>query len=78
MTQHFFCGKRCGRCKLQKVKVSNKGLDWSSPKNVYWKNAVERCESLKIFLHGNAEFEASDFILELRKAPIFLSNLVFF
>ncbi|KAF3330620.1 UDP-sugar [Carex littledalei] len=57
-------GTRCGKCKLQKVKVRNKGLNWNSPKNVYWKNEVERFESLKIILHGNAEFEASDVTLE--------------
>ncbi|XP_078181562.1 UDP-glucose pyrophosphorylase 3 isoform X2 [Carex rostrata] len=57
-------GTRCSKCKLQKVKVRNKGLNWNSPKNVYWKNEVERFESLKIILHGNAEFEASDITLE--------------
>lgn len=66
----FFFAQRCGKCKLQKVKVRNKGLNWNSPKNVYWKNEVERFESLKIILHGNAEFEASDVTLEVWMAPI--------
>lgn len=61
----FFFAQRCSKCKLQNVKVRNKGLNWNSPKNVYWKNEVERFESLKIILHGNAEFEASDVTLEV-------------
>ncbi|XP_020114095.1 UTP--glucose-1-phosphate uridylyltransferase 3, chloroplastic [Ananas comosus] len=57
-------GTRCGRCKLQSVKVTNKGIDWSSPNNVYWKHDVKRFETLKIILHGNAEFEAKDVVLQ--------------
>ncbi|XP_078435521.1 UDP-glucose pyrophosphorylase 3 [Wolffia australiana] len=53
-------GFRCGRCKLQNVRVINEGIDWSSPKNIYWKNDVQRVESARIVLHGNAEFEAAD------------------
>ncbi|KAJ0987634.1 hypothetical protein J5N97_005990 [Dioscorea zingiberensis] len=53
-------GRRCARCKLQNVKVQNKGIDWASPKNVYWMHDVQRFESLKVILRGNAEFEATD------------------
>lgn len=53
-------GHRCGRCKLENVKVMNDGIDWNSKGNVYWKHDVERFEALKIILHGNAEFEAVD------------------
>ncbi|XP_044977828.1 UTP--glucose-1-phosphate uridylyltransferase 3, chloroplastic [Hordeum vulgare subsp. vulgare] len=57
-------GARCGRCKLQNVKIVNEGINWDSPSNVYWKHHVERSESLKIILHGNAEFEAKDVFLK--------------
>ncbi|CAL5203037.1 unnamed protein product [Lathyrus oleraceus] len=57
-------GQRCGRCKLQNVKVLNKGVDWSYDGNMYWKHDVKRSEVLKIVLHGNAEFEATDVVLQ--------------
>ncbi|XP_059627949.1 UTP--glucose-1-phosphate uridylyltransferase 3, chloroplastic [Cornus florida] len=57
-------GHRCGRCKLQNVKVVNEGIDWTSGKNLYWKHEVQRFEALKVILLGNAEFEATDVILQ--------------
>ncbi|KAG8085859.1 hypothetical protein GUJ93_ZPchr0010g10262, partial [Zizania palustris] len=57
-------GARCGRCKLQSVNIVNKGINWSSANNVYWKHDVDRSESVKIILHGNAEFEAKDVVLK--------------
>ncbi|KAG6665926.1 UTP--glucose-1-phosphate uridylyltransferase 3, chloroplastic isoform X1 [Carya illinoinensis] len=57
-------GQRCGRCKLQNVKVLNKGIDWNSGNNVYWKHDVQRLETFKVILYGNAEFEATDVVLE--------------
>ncbi|KAJ1263295.1 hypothetical protein BS78_09G172500 [Paspalum vaginatum] len=57
-------GARCGRCRLQNVKIVNEGIIWNSPSNIYWKHDVERSESVKIILHGNAEFEAKDVILK--------------
>ncbi|XP_058110341.1 UTP--glucose-1-phosphate uridylyltransferase 3, chloroplastic isoform X2 [Magnolia sinica] len=57
-------GYRCGRCKLQNVKVLNNGIDWKSPENIYWKHDVKRIEALKVILHGNAEFEATDVVLQ--------------
>ncbi|WOK95503.1 UTP--glucose-1-phosphate uridylyltransferase 3, chloroplastic [Canna indica] len=57
-------GQRCGRCKLQNVKILNRGIDWMSSDNVYWKHDVQRLETLKIILHGNAEFEATDVVLK--------------
>ena len=59
---------RCARCKLENVKVQNKGIDWNSDKNLYWKHDVQRFEALKVVLHGNAEFEAVDVNLEVRFA----------
>ncbi|GJN14673.1 hypothetical protein PR202_gb01528 [Eleusine coracana subsp. coracana] len=50
--------------RLQSVKIMNEGINWTSPKNVYWKHDVERSESLKIILYGNAEFEAKDVVLK--------------
>ncbi|ONK77069.1 uncharacterized protein A4U43_C02F2790 [Asparagus officinalis] len=57
-------GHRCGRCKLQNVKVTNKGVNWMADDNVYWKHVVQRFENLKIVLQGNAEFEATDVVLQ--------------
>ncbi|GAB4827621.1 UTP--glucose-1-phosphate uridylyltransferase 3, chloroplastic [Ancistrocladus abbreviatus] len=57
-------GHRCARCKLQNVRVLNKGIDWESEDNIYWKHEVQRHEALKVILHGNAEFEATDAVLE--------------
>ncbi|KAF8402599.1 hypothetical protein HHK36_010687 [Tetracentron sinense] len=57
-------GYRCGRCKLQNVQVLNKGIDWNSSENIYWKHDVQRFEALRVILHGNAEFEAMDVVLQ--------------
>ncbi|CAH2064010.1 unnamed protein product [Thlaspi arvense] len=57
-------GLRCGKCKLHNVKVVNRGIDWNSKSNVYWRNDVNRLETCKIILHGNAEFEASNVTIE--------------
>ncbi|KAF7816504.1 UTP--glucose-1-phosphate uridylyltransferase 3, chloroplastic [Senna tora] len=57
-------GQRCGRCKLQNVKVLNEGIDWTYGGNTYWKHDVQRSEALKIILHGNAEFEATNVVLQ--------------
>ncbi|KAK8473790.1 hypothetical protein PHAVU_001G244900 [Phaseolus vulgaris] len=57
-------GQRCGKCKLQNVKVLNKGIDWNCGRNIYWKHDVQRSEMLQIILHGNAEFEATDVVLQ--------------
>ncbi|XP_027159295.1 UTP--glucose-1-phosphate uridylyltransferase 3, chloroplastic [Coffea eugenioides] len=57
-------GKRCGRCKLENVKVVNEGIDWNSGDNLYWKHDVDRIEAVKVILHGNAEFEAMDVTLQ--------------
>ncbi|KDO68901.1 hypothetical protein CISIN_1g002690mg [Citrus sinensis] len=57
-------GYRCGRCKLNNVKVLNKGIDWDCGDNTYWKHDVQWFEALKVILHGNAEFEASDVTLQ--------------
>ncbi|KAL5568814.1 hypothetical protein UlMin_025389 [Ulmus minor] len=57
-------GNRCGRCRLENVKVLNEGIDWNCGNNVYWKHDVQRIEACKIVLHGNAEFEATDVTLQ--------------
>ncbi|KAL4576122.1 hypothetical protein LXL04_012211 [Taraxacum kok-saghyz] len=57
-------GYRCARCKLENVKIRNKGINWNSDKNLYWKHDVERFELVKVILHGNAEFEAVDVNIE--------------
>ncbi|KFK34847.1 hypothetical protein AALP_AA5G200800 [Arabis alpina] len=57
-------GLRCGRCKLHNVKVVNRGIDWNSKSNVYWRNDVNRLETCKIILHGDAEFEASNVTIQ--------------
>ncbi|KAI8017884.1 hypothetical protein LOK49_LG04G03035 [Camellia lanceoleosa] len=55
---------RCGRCKLQNIKVLNEGIDWTLGNNTYWKHDVQRFEALKVILHGNAEFEATDIVFQ--------------
>ncbi|OVA02764.1 hypothetical protein BVC80_9093g113 [Macleaya cordata] len=57
-------GHRCGRCKLQNVKVINRGINWNHAENIYWKHDVQRFEAVKVILHGNAEFEASNVVLQ--------------
>ncbi|KAH9612052.1 hypothetical protein KSS87_005833 [Heliosperma pusillum] len=57
-------GHRCARCRLQNVRVFNKGIDWDCGSNIYWKHEVHRIEGLKIILHGNAEFDANDVTFE--------------
>lgn len=59
---------RCGRCRLQNVKVLNKGIDWSFGENIYWKRDVQLLETFKVILHGNAEFEADNVTLQVRFA----------
>lgn len=54
---------RCSRCKLENVKVINDGIDWSSRDNLYWKYDAKRFEAVKVVLHGNAEFEATDVVI---------------
>lgn len=44
----------------------NEGIDWNHGENVYWKRDVQRFEACKIILHGNAEFEATNVILQVR------------
>lgn len=56
---------RCGRCRLHGVQILNKGVDWQCNSNVYWQHQVHRLEALEIILHGNAEFEAFDVVLEV-------------
>ena len=53
----------------------NEGINWTSPNNVYWKHDVERSESVKIILHGNAEFEAKDVVL---KVQLLIDSIFFY
>ncbi|GFQ07401.1 hypothetical protein PHJA_002884200 [Phtheirospermum japonicum] len=57
-------GRRCARCKLENVKVLNDGINWNSDDNLYWKHDVRRFEALKVILHGNAEFEAKNVVIQ--------------
>lgn len=43
----------------------NKGIDWNAEDNIYWKLEVQRHEGCKIILHGNAEFEATNVVLQV-------------
>jgi len=55
---------KCGKCRLQNVKIENKGIDHARTENIYWKHEVKRREMCEIVLEGNAEFEAKDVTLE--------------
>ncbi|KAG0557572.1 hypothetical protein KC19_11G141300 [Ceratodon purpureus] len=57
-------GTGCGRCRLHGVEIRNKGVDWHCNSNVYWQHQVHRLETIEVILHGNAEFEAFDVVLE--------------
>jgi len=58
-----FDNSQTGKCTLINVTVKNKGIDRSF-KQASWKRQVHRSESLRITLHGNAEFFAENVILE--------------
>lgn len=62
---------------MENVKVCNKGIDWSYPDNVYWKHKVRRFEMLKIVLHGNAEFEAVDVVLQVTYTQMLICEIFF-
>lgn len=49
--------EQCGKCTLREVIVENLGIDRMAP-NQYWKDQIHRLESMRIRLHGNAEFFA--------------------
>lgn len=51
---------RCGRCRLERVKIVNRGVDWECRENVFWQHALKRWECARVVLHGDAEFEARD------------------
>lgn len=55
--------------------VLNKGIDWDSKNNIYWKHDVRRIETLKIILQGNAEFEATN--VTFKVLVIFLNYINF-
>lgn len=44
----------------------NDGIDWNSEDNRYWQHNVKRFEALKVILHGNAEFEAIDVVIQVK------------
>ena len=52
-----------GKCTLKNVQVQNKGIKRDAA-NVYWKNQIEREESLHIILHGNGEFYAEGVVFK--------------
>ncbi|TXI41179.1 MAG: hypothetical protein E6Q59_02510 [Nitrosomonas sp.] len=51
--------EQTGKCSLHKVKIRNAGIDYSTSQP-YWRNEIQRKESLTIILQGNGEFHASD------------------
>lgn len=51
-----------GKCELNNVTIVNQGINRKA-ENVYWKNEIARHEQLEIILHGNAEFSASNVVL---------------
>lgn len=52
-------GYHLSKCTLKNVKVKNLGMNRQA-KNVYWKNEINRFESLEIHIHGSGEFIAED------------------
>ena len=45
---------KCGKCRLQNVKIENKGIDHARTENIYWKHEVKRLEMCEIVLEGSA------------------------
>ncbi|MCB1081639.1 MAG: UTP--glucose-1-phosphate uridylyltransferase, partial [Chlamydiia bacterium] len=54
---------RSGRCHMKNVTVLNEGIDWEED-HLFWNHEIARVESLKITLHGHAQFIAEDVTLE--------------
>ena len=54
---------RESRCSLKQVSIRNKGINKKATQN-YWKNDLNRNESLHIILHEGAEFHAAGITLE--------------
>lgn len=53
---------RTGQCILHRVRVENKGIDWSGD-HLFWKHDVKRSECLEIRLIGHSQFIAKDITL---------------
>lgn len=53
----------CARISLENVIVKNKGIDFESPHNIFWRHRVKRKESCRIHLDGRSEFEARNITL---------------
>jgi hypothetical protein len=56
--QRLIFSDRCARVRLHNVRVLNRGIDWASPHNVWWRHRVMRHEACRVLLHGASEFEA--------------------
>lgn len=54
-------GTFTSKCTLKNVTVHNDGID-RTKENIYWKNKIERRESLKIVIEGDGEFFAEGVI----------------
>ena len=44
----------CGRARLCRVAVHNRGVDWAAADNVYWAAKVARHEAMAVIIHGCA------------------------
>lgn len=55
--------KNAGACILKNVKVINQGIDRSA-KNIFWKNEINRKESLRVILQEGSVFEATDVVFK--------------
>ena len=51
-------GYRQPRIRLHNVTVSNQGVDWEHPSNVFWEHAVTRKECCRVELQGYSAFTA--------------------
>ena len=54
---------QCARVRLERVCVSNAGIDPAAPDTTFWKQRVHRREACCIELQGRSEFEARDVTL---------------
>eukprot|EP00897_Mesotaenium_endlicherianum_P008591 jgi/Mesen1/7760/ME000408S06868 len=48
----------------KRVRFENAGVDWEDPTSVFWQHKVQRRQSCRIVLHGDAEFDASNVTIQ--------------
>jgi hypothetical protein len=53
-----------GRARLERVAVTNAGVDWAAPSNVPWRGRLARAGGVVVRLAGRSEFDAADVAID--------------